>query len=77
MISPPSVRTEPPGRSIELRRTASAICAKDKPSLRSFSSETSIEISYGRTPAICTCEMRGLPRIALDRKSPTLSGGGT
>ena len=44
-ISPRSVRTEPPGRSSEDRRTASATWSNVMPCRRRSSSETSMEIS--------------------------------
>ena len=44
-ISPRSVRTDPPGRSSDERRTASATWSNVIPCRRRSSSETSIEIS--------------------------------
>ena len=44
-ISPPSVRTEPPGRSSDERRTAFATWSNVMPWRRNATSDTSIEIS--------------------------------
>ena len=44
-ISPPSVRTDPPGRSSDERRTASATSSKVMPCRGRAVSETSMEIS--------------------------------
>jgi len=48
-ISPPRVLTPPPGRSIDEDRTSAATSSKVRSYSRSFSCETSIEISGRRT----------------------------
>ena len=58
-ISPPSVRTDPPGWSSDERRTASATWSNVSPCRRRSFSETSIEISYGGALTMSTCVIPG------------------